>query len=179
MTAASATSQIDHILTPWRETLGADFTGYRNHVCRMVQCCLALAECDAVTQQKIVIAGCFHDIGIWVADTLDYLPPSLPPMQQWLQDNGHAEWYEEIALMITEHHKLSVYRGPYAPWVELFRRGDLVDFSLGLVRFGLPRLFLKQLKTEFPNAGFHAMLSRRALKWFIRHPLNPAPMMKR
>jgi hypothetical protein len=42
-----------------------------------------------------------------------------------------------------------------------FRRGDLVDFSLGLVRFGLSRELIAEVGA-----------------WLIRHPLNPAPMFK-
>lgn len=170
---------IEQILTPWQSKLGTEYLGYRNHVYRMVHCCLALAECDDIAQQKIFIAACFHDIGIWVAETLDYLPPSLPPAKQWLEDHDLAHWYEEIALMITEHHKLSPYKGPHQRLVELFRRADLVDFSWGIVRAGISKRELAELKRAFPNAGFHAMLARRSFQWFIRHPLNPAPMMKR
>jgi len=179
MTIASELPLIDATLAPWRERLGDDFHGYRNHVYRVVNCCLALQACDEVERDKICIAGCFHDIGIWSANTLDYLPPSLPPMKQWLEENGRADWYDEIALMITEHHRMSPYTGVHAPLVELFRRADLVDFSLGMVRAGLSRHWLAELRRVFPNAGFHTMLARRAFKWFLRHPLNPAPMMKR
>lgn len=171
---------IEEILAPWKMQIGADFDGYKNHVYRMVHCCFALrpAPISDVEKQKVCIAACFHDIGLWVRDTLDYIPPSLPPAEKYLQENGLSEWTEEIKQMISEHHKLTKCDDKTYPLVELFRRADLVDFSLGIVRAGLPRHFIVQLKSTFPNAGFHRMLLRRSLRWFVRHPLNPAPMMK-
>jgi hypothetical protein len=170
---------LDSILDDWREVIGDDFEGYRNHCRRMVSCCLALQDCDDVARQKLMIAAAFHDIGIWTDNTLDYLPPSVTPAMAYLKDKGIEAWSEEISLMITEHHKLSAFDDPRYPLVELFRKGDLVDFSLGLVRFGLPRAFLKELRRTWPNAGFHKRLLQLASHWFVRHPLNPAPMMKR
>lgn len=173
-------SLIEDILAPWKEKLGPDFDGYKNHIYRMVHCCYALMS-SPVSQgdaRKVCIAACFHDIGLWVDDTLDYIPPSLPPAIKYLQENDLSNWTEEIQLMISEHHKLTEYDDKTYPLVELFRRADLVDFSLGIVRAGLPRQFIIELKATFPNAGFHRMLMRRSLRWFIRHPCNPAPMMK-
>jgi hypothetical protein len=64
------------------------------------------------------------------------------------------------------------------PLVEVFRQGDLVDFSLGLFKFGLPGSSIRALKTQFPNHGFHKMLMRSAGHWFRHHPLSPPPFMK-
>ncbi|GAH10024.1 unnamed protein product [marine sediment metagenome] len=54
----------------------------------------------------------------------------------------------------------------------------MVDFSFGLIRFGISKAYINQVKTKFPNADFHKNLSKRAAKWFMKHPLNPVPMMK-
>lgn len=169
---------LDEILKPWKETLGNEYTGYRNHANRMILCCFMLRDCNSEEKQKIIIAAAFHDIGIWIDDTLDYLPPSLPPAHEYLKAQGLEKWATEIELMITEHHKLRKHRNKNYPLVEVFRRGDLIDFSLGLVKFGLEKADIKQLKTEIPNADFHKNLAKRIAKWFIKHPLNPAPMMK-
>ena len=80
--------------------------------------------------------------------------------------------------MITEHHSIRAVDFEQYPLVEVFRKGDLVDFSLGLIRFGIEKDFIRSVKAAFPNAGFHKGLLTRASKWFVRHPLNPAPMMK-
>ncbi len=169
---------VDEILQEWRDTIGADHLGYRNHVCRMVNFCLGLRECSDLEREKIVVAGCFHDIGIWTDHTVDYIEPSVLPALAYLERRGLGDWSAEIAAMIREHHKVRRYTGPGSPLIELFRQGDLVDFSLGLFRFGLPREFVADVKHAYPNAGFHRGLAKLAGRWFLKHPLDPAPMMK-
>lgn len=169
---------VETILGPWRAKIGQDYEGYKNHVYRMIHFCLALRACTAEEQEKIIIAGCFHDIGIWEGNTVDYIPPSLPPTRAYLISRGLGTWGAEIELMITEHHKMTAYSDASYPLVELFRQGDLVDFSLGLFTFGLPRDTIQQVKRQFPNAGFHASLARRSGRWWLQHPLRPAPMLK-
>ncbi|MCG8669798.1 MAG: HD domain-containing protein [Pseudomonadales bacterium] len=170
---------LDEILEDWKPVIGEDYQGYRNHCTRMLQCCFALAQrVSEEDKKKLTIAAAFHDIGIWIDDTVDYIPPSLPPAKAYLEDSNQKEWLEEIELMITEHHKLTAYSRDKYPLVELFRKADLVDFSLGSIRFGMSKQQVNELKAILPNAGFHKMLAGRALKWFLKHPLNPAPMMK-
>ena len=172
------TAHIDRILAPWRETIGEDYEGYRNHVVRMATFCLMLRPCSVEEQRRIEIAGCFHDIGIWTENTLDYLSPSVPPARGYLQEQSLDDWAEEIEQMILWHHKLREVRDGVSPLVELFRKGDLVDFSRGMVTFGLPRDAVRDVMRRFPNAGFHRMLVKRGARWFVRHPLNPLPMMR-
>lgn len=169
---------IDGILSAWKPVIGQDYEGYRNHVVRMATFCLMLRPCSLEEQKKIEIAACFHDIGIWTDNTLDYLGPSVPPAKKYLNDNGLGDWSDEISQMILEHHKIRPVVNGLSPLVNLFRRGDLVDFSLGLVRSGLSKDSIKQVKTAFPNTGFHRTLTKLAGSWILRHPLNPAPMMK-
>lgn len=169
---------LETILADWRALLGDEFEGYRNHVCRMINFCFCLRRCSDEERTRIIIAGAFHDIGIWIGDTVDYIPPSLPPARAYLEQRGLEAWSEEITLMISEHHKLRPYTGPDYPLVEVFRRGDLVDFSLGRLRFGIPKPYVAAVRERMPNAGFHAMLARRGRRWLARHPLDPLPMMK-
>lgn len=172
------TSNIDNILLPWQTLLNEDYIGYRNHVIRMSTFCQLLKTCNAEDKLKIEIAACFHDIGLWTANTLDYLPPSLPPAHAYLEVHSLTAWSAEINQMILQHHKLTPVSNNAAPLVELFRQGDLVDFSLGVIRFGIPKHTIKQIQSEFPNAGFHRMLLKRSQQWLLKHPFNPAPMMK-
>lgn len=178
MTIDTRIPLLEDILEDWKDTIGPEYEGYKNHVYRMIHCCLALKDCSEEEKQKIIIAGAFHDIGIWVDNTVDYIPPSIPPAMQYLAEHELDAWSKEIELMITEHHKLRAYSDQSYPLVELFRKGDLVDFSMGAVRFGLSKDYIARLKATFPNADFHKNLGKRATRWFIRHPLNPAPMMK-
>lgn len=175
--------EIETIFTPWKIKMGHDYVGYKNHVYRMIHFCFALHEhtrgaCNEVERQKIIIAGCFHDIGIWSDNTIDYLPPSIAVARAYLQEQGQEEWSEEIALMIEMHHKVQPYRDARYPLVETFRQGDLVDFSLGLVRCGLPATTIHTVRNSFPNAGFHKRLVQLELRWVARHPLNPFPIFK-
>ena len=78
--------------------------------------------------------------------------------------------------MIDMHHKLRRY--PDDRLTEVFRQGDLVDFSLGLFKCGLPADYVKAVKKQFPNHGFHKFLAKLAGKWICRHPLNPLPVAK-
>ena len=178
MSNESEIEEIDKILANWKSVIGADFEGYRNHVVRMASFCFALRACNEEEKQKIVIAACFHDIGLWTARTLDYIPPSVPPALQYLAENGLDKWSKDIELMITEHHKLRPYSKDNRSLIELFRQGDLVDFSLGLVKFDLPNELIQKIKDQFPNAGFHTNLVKLSVRWFVKHPLNPVPMLK-
>lgn len=167
---------LEDILDKWKDAIGGEFSGYKNHVYRITNFCFALGEQSAEEREKIVIAGCFHDIGIWTGDTFDYLPPSIVAAREYLQRNNLAGWIPEIELMIDQHHKLGAYR--INPLVETFRKGDLVDFSLGALKCGLPNAYVKDVKNRFPNAGFHKGLVKLAGRWICRHPLNPIPVLK-
>ncbi len=169
---------LEEILDKWRNELGEDYPGYRNHVYRMVHFCFALHDCSKEEREKIIIAGCFHDLGIWANGTVDYLPPSIALAKKYLKENGLEPWIPEIELMIDMHHKLRKHQDDRYPLVEVFRKGDLVDFSLGAVKWGLPRTYVKSVKHRFPNAGFHKRLVHLAGGWFSRHPLTPPPIMK-
>ena len=169
---------LEDIFSNWRTTIGSEYPGYRNHVYRMIHFCLALKECNEEEREKIIIAAAFHDIGIWLEDTVDYIPPSLPPAMAYLKRRNLEAWSEEIRLMISEHHKIRAYNNTTYPLVEIFRQGDLVDFSFGIFRFGLPNTDINAIKAKFPNADFHKNLGRRAAQWVSKHPFNPVPMMK-
>lgn len=167
---------LEDILDEWKESIGDDFSGYKNHVYRMINFCFAQQDFKTEEREKIIIAGCFHDIGIWTGDTFDYLPPSIIRAKEYLTQNNLDAWIPEIELMIDTHHKLRPYRDNRL--VEVFRKGDLVDFSLGLVKCGLPKTYIKDVKNQFPNAGFHKFLVKLASGWICRHPLNPIPVLK-
>ena len=172
----SSISLIDDTLESWSQTIARDIDGYRNHVYRMVNFTYAMSDFDEGARRKIAIAGCFHDIGIWPTRTLDYLEPSEKRAEEFLAENGMAEWQTQIGEMICEHHKLKAYK--LDPLVEAFRKGDLVDFSLGLFKCGLPLSFVREVKSAFPNARFHRCLAGIASRWIIRHPLNPIPVAR-
>lgn len=169
---------IEEILGAWKNVIGKDYAGYKNHVYRMINFCFAFHNGTMEEREKIAIAGCFHDLGIWESDTFDYLPPSIALAKEYLTQNQREQWIPEIALMIEMHHKLRKYQDDRYPLVEIFRKGDLVDFSLGIVKCGLPGSYIKRVRQHFPNAGFHKRLVQLEVGWFPRHPFNPLPVLR-
>jgi hypothetical protein len=169
---------LEEILDQWKNQIGTDYAGYKNHLYRMINFCFALHDCNDEEREKIIIAACFHDLGIWASNTFDYLPPSVALAKAYLKQNNLEPWIPEIELMIDKHHKLRKYRDDRYPLVELFRQGDLVDFSLGIVKCGLPGSYIKSVKSRFPNAGFHKRLVQLEVGWLSGHPLNPLPVLK-
>jgi hypothetical protein len=169
---------LDEVLHAHAAVLGRDGAGYRNHTYRMTNFCLALLGADARQGEKVVAAAAFHDIGIWTAGTFDYLEPSVAAATQYLVRSGRAAWVPEIGAMIREHHRLRAYRGESERLVETFRRADLIDVSHGLVRFGLPRRFLREVFSHWPDEGFHWKLVRLSLGRLLTHPWNPLPMVR-
>src|SRR5689334_20791623 len=127
---------LETLLDAHSDALGLDLVAYRNHCCRMTNICLALQAGSVSASEKTQIAAAFHDIGIWTHRTFDYLEPSAMLAREYLNQSGRADWADEVSAMITEHHKVTHYQG--SSLVEAFRRADLADVSLGMLRFGLP-----------------------------------------
>ena len=178
MTPHESMALVDEILAPWRETIGADWDGYRNHVQRVARFCGALSVAAPDTQRKVAIAAAFHDLGIWSAGTMDYLPPSAALARDYLHAHGLDAWVPEIDRMIVMHHRLRACSGPGDALVEALRKADLVDLSLGFVPFGLDRALVATVKKEFPNAGFHRRLARLLAGRLRSHPASPAPYLR-
>lgn len=181
--------QIERIFLPWRFPLGKAYEAYKGHVYRVLNfACAALEVSEASTEvygknqaveDRIAVAACFHDVGIWLDKTVDYLDPSKRHASEWLRERLLEEWESEVALMIEYHHKQTRYTGEHEVLVEAFRRADLVDVSLGLVRFGIPGKFVRDVKRAFPNHGFHLTLVRKVTPYMLTHPWNPLPMFRK
>ena len=155
----------------------AGWAGYRGHVYRVLNFARALAPDTDARDEKLAIAGAFHDLDAF--SSLDYLAPSIRAQDTWLRETGRGAWADELALMIAEHHRLMPYRGPHAPLVEAFRRADLVDVSQGLVHPGLPRAYVKTVRRAFDVGPFFTRIVPMALaKRVVRHPLDPLPHMR-
>ena len=169
---------IDEILDGFKELIGRDFDAYRNHVYRVTNLCFAVGQFSLEEREKIQIAGCFHDIGIWTDRTLDYLSPSKREAEKYLKGQGRECWSAELGEMIEMHHRTKSCSDSVYPLVEAFRRADVADFSLGMFSMGFPRGLIAELKATFPNSGFHARLVQLGTVWIARHPLNPLPMFR-
>ena len=170
---------LEDILGKYKDVIGEDFLPYKNHVYRVIHFCFLLRQdLKPAQKEKVIIAGAFHDLGIWTEDTLDYLPPSVNLAKAYLKQRNQKKWSAEIALMIDLHHKLRPVEEKNPSLVEVFRRADLIDVSLGKVKFGVSKEDIKNVRTTFPNSGFHKRLTQLAFRELFRHPLKPAPFLK-
>jgi hypothetical protein len=174
----SAFALVDDILQLHAQALGPDLPAYRNHVTRVLHFVFAIAPQLQSAPQPILVAAGFHDLGIWTARTFDYLDPSSQLALVYLKAQGLESLWPEVDLLIQQHHKLRAYSGPFENSVEAFRRADLVDLSFGLVRCGLLRTFIQSVRSQFPNAHFHARLAAFTGQQFLRTPLKPLPMLR-
>ena len=175
MTVVDAFPAVDAILADHAQALGGDRAAYRNHVTRVLNFYLALSG-RPVVPEAVLIAGAFHDLGIWTHRTFDYLAPSMDLASRHLSAIGRLALDEEVRALIYEHHKLGRYDQQFAGTVESFRRADLVDLSLGVIRSGLSREFVRSVRRALPNAGFHRRLVALSLRQFVRSPWRPLPM---
>lgn len=167
---------VEDVLNDHGTVLRDDFSAYRNHVYRVVNLCVALGGRSEL--EKIAVAAVFHDLGIWVDRTFDYIAPSIALAHDYLIAHHREDWSVEVERMISDHHKITRATADPKSLVEAFRRADWIDVTRGLRRFGIPRPFVDRLFAAWPDAGFHWRLVTLTLDRFRRHPLTPLPMVK-
>src|SRR5262245_14444971 len=178
MTLVTSIPIVDGVLDHYATALGRDFIAYRNHVYRVVNLCLAVTPGIRDDLDKIAVAAAFHDLGIWTDNTFDYIAPSVSLAREHLASRSRADWIPEVEAMIVNHHKITRARADPVALVEVFRRTDWIDVSVGFRRFGLARTFVESLFTNWPSAGFHWRLVELTVDRFRRHPLSRLPMVK-
>ena len=171
-------AEVDEVLAAFAPALGVDRTGYRNHVYRVLNHYAAQGGETAAPPRPVRLAAAFHDLGIWTAKSFDYLEPSVALALQHLRALGRDAEAPEMQALILQHHRVRRYRGPFEATVERFRRADWIDVSLGVLRFGLPLVHLREVRQAFPDAGFHCRLCLLAGRQFVRTPLRPLPMLR-
>ena len=173
---------IDELLDARRAVFGSDdavFSAYRGHVYRMFNFARQWTPASAERDDKIAICATFHDIAAWPNDNLDYLRPSADQADAYLEQSGRSDWKPEMRLMIESHHKITAYTQESREWVEPIRRADWCDISFALFRFGLPRAYVSEVRAAFPIAAFYPNhVLKVSLKWMLRHPLNPLPILR-
>jgi hypothetical protein len=106
----------------------AGFDGYKAHVYRVVNFARAMTPATSDRDDKLA----------------------------WLEQTGRQAWSDELALIVAEHHRMSSYGAtrPHAALVEAVRRADLIDVSQGLIRFGLPSAYVKEVRATFDASVF-------------------------
>jgi len=166
------------LLTGWRAELADAHEAYANHVHRVFHLARRLGPLDPSLDEPLAIAAAFHDVGIWLDGTFDYLAPSVAQAEAHLQAIGRPEWSAMVTAAIDDHHKVTPSRGPHATFVNAVRRADWLDVAMFALPTVLPRSFLRDLVRAFPRAGFHGRIVRIGLAWAQRHPTRPLPMLR-
>ena len=164
---------VDAVLDRHRDALGVDRPAYGNHVFRCItyhQQLLGFSIPDVAA-----LAWATHDLGIWTADTLDYLTPSADLAAAYADEFGITE-VDQLRALITEHHRLRPLKDDRV--TETFRQADLIDVSHGVLRRGIGRSTVRAAVDTLPYYGFHAFLAKGLTGYAVRHPLRPLPMMR-
>lgn len=175
--------RVDSLLDPWTPQLADDREPYTNHVMRVLLLSDEVARAangggtPPSEREEFLVAGVFHDLGIWSDGTWDYLQPSIERATAHLESSGKNELVPLVSAMIDQHHKVRRAGFNDDP-VEVFRRADTIDVLLGGRRFGVPLSRYRAILREFPDKGFHASLVRRTFARLGEKPTSPLPMFK-
>ena len=154
--------RIDSRLEPYRETIGKDYAGYRNHVYRTTSYAMHFLRDDETYRELVETAFVYHDIALWTDKACAYLEPSEALA---LEDNARHGWgldHDALRAAIHWHHKIWPYRGPHESVVEACRKADWVDANMGKIRKGLSRGQIREVEAALPYEGFHQSLIRLA-----------------
>jgi len=148
---------IEKHLSEYRDLIGSDYSGYKNHIYRVLTYSMHFLNNDEKFLEVIGSALVYHDIGIWTDKTLAYLEPSA----ELARRNCPTYTEEELTLqenIIVNHHKMWPFVGENEAIVEAVRKADWIDASMGFFTKGMPRKHIKAVKEALPAAGFYKTL---------------------
>ena len=167
-------ARIDVILGGYRDALGPDHLGYRKHCQRLLRF-MRLGGLDAAGGAFAGHFLPFHDLGVWTARTMDYLPPSIALARAYAKTEGLPYAPARITAFIGEHHRVRATADPLA---ERLRRADLTDLSFGLVRFGLAYGAVRDVYAALPRLGFQWGVYGKVVRHAVGHASAPLPMLR-
>lgn len=115
-----------------------------------------------IDRELLACAGLLHDMALYPGASRGgvYTADGAAFARELLGGKGfEGARLELLERAIDRHHDLR------PQWtagleVELVRRADLVDVSAGLIRFGLPRAWLRTLGHELPRDGMYREIAR-------------------
>src|SRR5262245_47490447 len=84
---------VEGVLDEYAPALGSDFIGYRNHVYRVVNLCLAVTGGSSDDLDKIAVAAAFHDFGSGRPRHSPLGSPGIPWRRfPWSNCEGDRQW---------------------------------------------------------------------------------------
>ncbi|CAK4245047.1 unnamed protein product [Aphanomyces euteiches] len=172
----SQDTTVEKHLKPYEELLGADYTGYRNHIYRVLTYSLHYLHGDEKHRETIAMALVYHDIGLWTDKTNAYLKPSIDRAVEKVSN----EDVELVQNIIYYHHKVTPFHGKNERIVNAVRKADWIDATMGYVHFSMPRRHMKTVNDAISEAGFHMTLAEYAQgkrvhfgdSWKALHPFS-------
>lgn len=170
---------VEEILADFKNIIGKDYDGYRNHIYRVLNYCdLLLIDMSDEERKKLQIAAVFHDIALWTHKRPDYIESSIFDCKSYLVRHCLAAWERELSVIIDMHHHLFPYQGEFEDLTELFRKADFVDFTFGKVRYQIPKYFIKRVTEQLPTAGFHRCLFKFTCRQLLLKPWSLIPKFR-
>lgn len=151
---------VEQHLNRYKEIIGADFDGYRNHIYRVMTYANHFLNNDQSQADVIGTALVYHDIGLWTAGTLAYLEPGVEVAHKECALIYTPEQLELQDAIIVNHHKVWPFKGGRnARVVEAVRKADWIDASNGIFNKGMARSHIAEVKAAIPAAGFYQTLA--------------------
>nr|WP_245717305.1 hypothetical protein [Nocardia jejuensis] len=165
---------VDAVLDRYRAELGGEYAAYRNHVLRCFNYHSILLDTETLPDAA-ALAWAIHDLGVWTAGTMDYLEPSAALADDLLDDFGITD-AALVRRMVMDHHRIRPVGQDRL--VETFRIADRVDASHGIWRDKISRATVKAVVADLPYEHFHRIVVRGTVRHALKHPTNPAPMLR-
>ena len=153
---------VEELLNRYKDLIGKDFPGYRNHVYRAITYAMHFLGNAEEHERLVETAFVYHDIGLWTDHELAYLEPSEAVAIADNQKLGLGLDPDLLRDAIHWHHKIFSYIGPRRDIIEACRKADWIDASKGMLRKGISRAAIREVEAAFPNLGFHNSLMRLA-----------------
>lgn len=151
---------VEQHLSRYKQYIGADFDGYRNHIYRVMTYANHFLHNDESQADVIATALVYHDIGLWTAGTLAYLEPGVEVAHKECALIYTPEQLELQDSIIVNHHKIWPYKGgKNAKVVEAVRKADWIDATNGFFNKGMAWSHIAEVKAAIPAAGFYQTLA--------------------
>ena len=160
--------EVESILTDYKDVIGSDYDGYRGHIYRVLSYSMHYLNNNEQKQYLDVIAAAlvYHDIGLWTDKQLDYLEPGCKHAKERFEGVFDQDKLDLMDGIITYHHKFTPYEGTNAHIINAVRKADMIDFSLGLVNYGMPDRHIQLIHQNIANNGFHMHLGEIGFRYY-------------
>lgn len=119
-----------------------------------------LAGGRRIDREVLACASWLHDAGLWSRSDDPYVTEAARLAERTLEPFGWPAERVQLCMDACEQHHAPTSREDMGLEVELIRRADLIEVSGGVVAFGVPRAWLRELFRAVPRNGFYPMITR-------------------